>query len=100
MRKTSQQRAIDSYRTRLAKRGMVRFEVIGRETDRALVRAIARRLAEGGPGADRLRASVKQTISGEPPRKGGILKALLASPLVGSELDLARPREDGRKVDI
>jgi hypothetical protein len=100
MTKSSQRRAIHNYRTRLTERGMTRFEVIGRDADRELVRSIARHLAEGGPEADRLRAVVSQAISGEPPRKGGILKALLASPLVGSELDLARSREDGRKVDI
>lgn len=100
MTKSSQRRAIDSYRSRLAERGMARFEVIGRETDRELIRAVARRLAKDGPEADRLRAAVSQTISGEPSRKGGIVKALLASPLVGSELDLTRPREEGRKVDI
>jgi hypothetical protein len=100
MKKNSQRRAIDAYRSRLAGRGMVRFEVIGRHTDRELVRSVARRLAEGGPDADRLRSAVSQTISGEPPRKGGILKALLASPLIGSELDLTRPREEGRKIDI
>jgi hypothetical protein len=100
MPKSSQRRAIDNYRTRLTERGMVRFEVIGREADRELVRSIARRLAEGGPEADRLRAAVDQAVSGEPSKKGGILKALLASALVGSELDLTRPREDRRKVDI
>ncbi len=100
MSKTSQRRAIENYRSRLAERGMVRFEVIGRDTDRELVRSVARRLAEGGADADRLRAAVTQTISGEPPRKGGILKALLASPLIGAELDLTRPHEEGRKVDI
>ncbi len=61
---------------------------------------MARRLAEGGPEADRLRDVVKRNISGEPPEKGGILKALLASPLIGSELDLTRQREEGRKADI
>lgn len=100
MSKTPQRRATDNYRSRLSKRGMVRFEVIGRDTDRPLVRSVARRLAEGGPDADRLRAAVNQTISGELPTKGGILKALLASPLIGSELDLTRPRGKGRKVDI
>jgi hypothetical protein len=79
---------------------MVRFEVIGRDTDRELVRSVARRLAEGGADADRLRSAVNQAILGEPPKKGGILKALLASPLIGSELDLTRPREEGRQVDI
>ncbi len=100
MRKSSQRRAIDTYRRRLTARGMARFEVIGRETDRELIRTVARCLAEGGPDADRLRAAVKQTVSGEPPKKGGIVKALLSSPLVGAELDLTRAREQGRKVDI
>ncbi len=100
MSTSPQRRAIDNYRSRLTERGMARFEVIGRDEDRELIRSIARRLAEGGAGADRLRAAVNQAISGEPPKKGGIVKALLASPLIGSELDLTRPREDGRKVDI
>jgi hypothetical protein len=100
MSKSSQRRAIDNYRKRLTERGMARFEVIGRYDDRELIRAVAKRLAEGGADADRLRVAVNRSISGEPPRKGGILKALLASPLMGSELDLTRPREEGRKVDM
>lgn len=32
-----------SYRSRLAKRGVARFEVLGTETDRDLIRALARR---------------------------------------------------------
>lgn len=100
MTKSPQRRALDNYRSRLTERGMARFEVIGRDGDRELIRSVAKRLAEGGADADRLRAAVNQSISGEPPRKGGILKALLASPLIGSELDLTRPREEGRKVDI
>lgn len=100
MSESSQRRAIDSYRKRLTERGMTRFEVIGRYDDRELIRAVAKRLAEGGVDADRLRVAVNRSISGEPPRKGGILEALLASPLVGSELDLTRPREEGRKVDM
>lgn len=100
MSKSSQQRAIANFRKRMAEKGLVRFEVTGRRSDRDLVRTLAHRLAEGGPDADRLRAAMRQNLGGEPPRKGGILKALLASPLVGSELDLARPREEGRSVDI
>lgn len=100
MTKSSQQRAVANFRNRLAKKGLVRFEVTGRDSDRDLVRTVARRLAEGGPESDRLRSVVNQTISGVPPRKGGIVQALLASPLIGSELDLTRPREEGRKVDI
>jgi hypothetical protein len=39
-------------------------------------------------------------VSGEPPKKGGILAALRRSPLVGARIYLIRLREDGRKVDI
>jgi hypothetical protein len=100
MNKSPQRRAIDNYRKRLTERGMARFEVIGRYDDRELIRSVAKRLAEGGADADRLREAVNQCISVEPPGKGGILRALLASPLIGSELDLTRPREEGRKVDL
>nr|WP_203566285.1 hypothetical protein [Aurantimonas aggregata] len=79
---------------------MARFEVLGRDADRDLIRSLARRLAEDGPDASRLRAAVSQTIAGEPPKKGGILAALRRSPLVGADLDLSRPREEGRKVEI
>lgn len=100
MSKSPQRRAVDSYRNRLAERGMGRFEVVGRDDDRELIRSLAKKLAEGGADADRLRAAVNQTLRGEPPRKGGILKALLASPIIGSELDLTRRLEEGRKVEI
>jgi hypothetical protein len=44
----SQKRAIQNYRARLGER-LARFEVLGRETDRDLIRALARRLAETAP---------------------------------------------------
>jgi hypothetical protein len=97
---SSQNRAIQNYRSRLSKRGLVRFEVLGRDADRDLIRSLARRLADNGPEAIRLRAAVSQTMAGEPPRKGGILAALRRSPLVGADLDLARPHDEGRKVEI
>jgi hypothetical protein len=97
---SSQKRAIQNYRSRLGERGLARFEVLGRHADRDLIRSLARRLAEDGPEASRLRAAVSQTIAGEPPMKGGILAALRRSPLVGADLDLTRPHEEGRKVLI
>jgi hypothetical protein len=97
---SSQKRASQNYRSRLSERGLTRFEVLGRDTDRDLIRSLARRLAEDGPDASRLRAAVSQTIAGEPPKKGGILAALRRSPLVGADLDLSRPREEGREVEI
>ena len=74
--------------------------MLGRDTDRSLIRSLARRLAEDTPEAVELRATVSKSIAGEPPRQGGILAALRRSPLVGTNLDLNRPREKGRKVDI
>ena len=96
----SQKRAIRNYRNRLQKRGMARFEVLGLDGDRDLIRSLARRLAEDGPDASRLRASVSQTISGEPPRKGGILEALRRSPLVGADIAPVRQFETERKVEL
>ncbi len=95
-----QKRAIKNYRARLSDRGMARFEVLGLDADRELIRSLARRLAETGPDAERLRTTVGQSLFGEPPKKGGILAALRRSPLVGADLDLARPSEEGRKVEI
>lgn len=74
--------------------------MLGRDADRDLIRSIARRLAEDTPEALALRASMIQSISGEPLQKGGILAALRRSPLVRANLDLTRTREEGREVDL
>jgi hypothetical protein len=100
MTDTSQKRASRNYRSRLREQGLTRFEVLGRESDRELIRSLARRLAENLPEAARLRAEVARTIAGGEPRKGGILQALLRSPLVGADLDFVRSRETSRKVDL
>ncbi|EJC82167.1 hypothetical protein Rleg4DRAFT_3873 [Rhizobium leguminosarum bv. trifolii WSM2297] len=94
----AQQRAIQNYRSRLGERGLARFEVVGRDADRDLIRSIARRLAEDTPEASELRSVVSKSISGDGPRKGGILAALRRSPLVGADLDLTRPQTEGREV--
>lgn len=96
----AQRRAIQSYRSRLGERGLARFEVLGRDGDRNLIRSLARRLAEDTPEASELRAAVSKSIAGEPPSKGGILAALRRSPLVGADLDLTRSKEEGRAVEI
>jgi hypothetical protein len=97
---SSQRRAVQAYRSRLSEQGLARFEVLGLEADRALVRSLARRLAEGGPEAERVRTAVSRSLSGEPPRTGGIAAALRRSPLVGAELDLERLQADERAVDL
>jgi hypothetical protein len=96
----SQKRAVQNYRLRLSERGLARFEVLGLQSDRELIRSLARRLAEDSANAARIRATVNKTIAGEPRKKGGILAALRRSPMVGAELDVSRPREKGRKVDL
>jgi hypothetical protein len=97
---SSQKRALQNYRSRLGERGLARFEVLGRDADRDLIRSLARRLAEDGEAASRLRAAVSQSLDGEPPKTGGILEALRRSPLVGVDLDLERSREEGRKIEL
>ena len=100
MSDTSQKRALNNYRKRLRQRGMARFEVLGLGADRELIRSLARRLAGDGPDSARIRATVRRTILGEEPKKGGILSALRRSPLVGADLDLTRPAAAGRRVDL
>ena len=100
MSTTPQKRALNNYRKRLKQRGMARFEVLGRDADRELIRSLARRLAGDGPDSARIRAAVRLTVSEERPKKGGILNALRRSPLVGADLDLNRPATPGRSVDL
>jgi hypothetical protein len=91
---------MQNYRSRLSDRGLARFEVLGRDADRDLIRMLARRLAENGPESAKLRAAVNDTINGEPPKKGGILAALRRSPLVGANVEISRQREEGREIDL
>ena len=100
MADTAQKRALRNYRRRLTKSGMARFEVLGLDSDRDLIRSLAKRLAEDDPDAVQIRAAVSRTITGEPPKKGGILAALRRSPLLGANLDLTRSHGTGRKVDL
>lgn len=100
MSTTPQRRALNNYRKRLNQRGMARFEVLGLDGDRELIRSLAKRLASDDPDSARIRATVRRTIAGEPPTKGGILDALRRSPLVGADLDVKRAVTPGRKVDL
>ncbi|UGX99540.1 hypothetical protein G6321_00054850 (plasmid) [Bradyrhizobium barranii subsp. barranii] len=99
MSNSAQKRALENYRSRLTKRGIARFEIQALDADRDLLRSLARKLTEDGPEAGQLRRTIRQAVAGEPP-KGGILAALRRSPMVGADLGLSRPREEGRKVDL
>lgn len=87
MTSNAQKNAVRNYRTRLVKRGMARFEVLGLDADRNLIRSLTKRLAEDDTNAPRIRAAVSHALAGESPKKGGILAALRRSPLVGAVLE-------------
>ncbi len=60
----AQKRAIEKYRARLTQRGFRRFEVLALESDREVIRALARQLSEDGPEAEWVRQTVKVLDSG------------------------------------
>jgi hypothetical protein len=99
MSNTAQKRAVKNFRSRLKKKGLARFEVLGLDTDRSLIRSLAKRLAQDDPEATQIRLEVTRTVS-DMPRKGGILAALRRSPLVGADIRIERPFDSGRKVDL
>ena len=84
----------------MRKLGIARFEVLGLESDRDLIRSLAKRLTRNDPEAAQIRHEVSQKIADEPFKKGGILAALRRSPLVGIDLEINRSKETGRKVDL
>lgn len=100
MASAAQAQALKNYRKRLTKRGMARFEVLGLASDRDLVRGLARRLAEDTPEAAEMRAALAEKVAPDTRKKGGILKMLLSSPLMGVELNVARRRVEARKIDL
>jgi hypothetical protein len=101
MSSTAQKQALKNYRKRLGERGMARFEVMGLLADRALIREVARRLAEDSTETARdFRAALCHKIAGEAASTGGILAALRRSPLVGADLSFSREETTGRTVDL
>lgn len=100
MADSAQKRALENYRRRLTEQGLARFEVLGLDADRDLIRAVAKRLAENDTQATHLRIALQRDTAAEAPQKGGILAALRNSPLLGVDLDVKRERSPGRRVDL
>jgi hypothetical protein len=100
MKNSAQKRAVQNYRERLGRRGLARFEVVGLDSDRELIRQVARKLSENDAEAARLRGELGSSVKGEPVRRGGILAALRRSPLVGEALNIERETGSGRDVDL
>lgn len=97
---SAQRRAVVAYRSRLASRGLSRFEVVGRFEDRALLRDIARRLATNDEAAAKLREAVQVPPHRFEGTRGEIAKWLLRSPLVGSGLTFEREQVEPRDVEL
>jgi hypothetical protein len=97
---TSQHRALKNYRKRLGQKGIARFEVLGRDDDRELIRTLARRLAEKGPGSIRLRAEVTRSLSASTAKRGGVLAALMRAPAALVDVKFDRPPMPERKLDL
>lgn len=96
----AQRRAVENNRRRLREQGLDRFEVRGLSSDKALLRAIAQRLASNDEAGARLRAEITARISPSPDQRGGVLRALRQSPLVDADLDLDRETTAGRDLDL
>ena len=96
----AQRRAVENHRRRLRDQGLGRFEVRGLESDKSLLRDLAKRLAKGGAASHQLRAAIEASVDPRGGERGRILRALLRSPLVGEDLDLERETGAGRDVDL
>jgi hypothetical protein len=87
--------ALETFRKRLHQRGLVRIEINVQREDAALVRSVAKALSDPKM-AEEARSVLRGRFS-QPAPVG--LKALLSSvPL--DDLDLERPRDFGREVDL
>ncbi len=92
----SQRKAVEKYRQQLVEKGVVRLEVQAVKEDASLLRRAAKILRGPPEQAEKMRVHLRQAVqmSSRPD-----LKALLASaPLEG--IDLTRPRDFGRDVDL
>ena len=92
---TSQNRAMRNYRERLKRGGRVRCEITVHRDDVELIRTVAAALRDperGGPA----RALLRERFG--PPAARGFKELLASCPLEG--LDLARPRDFGRDIDL
>ena len=92
---TSQDKAVKQYRKRLKREGWVRCEVKVRREDVPLVRKVAAVLND--PEREAVaRAVIRDRFVEAPPSN---LKDLLAAaPLEG--IDIERPRDPGREIDL
>jgi hypothetical protein len=96
----AQKKAIQNHRKRLRGRGLSRFEVQGRTSDKQLLRDLARKLAEDSSEAANVRKAVESAVTDRKENVGGIWQALRKSPLVGGSVEFERLRAKPRELDL
>jgi hypothetical protein len=90
----AQKKALAAHRRRQKRRGFTRLEIKVRKADAALIRGVARALAD--PAREtRARAALRREFGGG---AMGLKALLVAAPLEG--IDLARERDLGRDVAL
>ncbi len=100
MQVSAQVRAIQNYRKRLTQKGVARFEVLGLDSDKELIRALARKLVEDNSETNEIRANLQNKVLAPTSTKGEILAAFRNSPLVGSGILFKREKTSGRKIEL
>jgi hypothetical protein len=98
--KSAQYRAVVKDRKALRERGMSRFEVRALERDKQLIRDVAKRLAANDEHAQRLRAELSKDVAQDKGERGGFLRWIRSSPLVGSGINLDREVVRLRKIEL
>jgi len=97
--KSAKYRAVVKNRRALRARGMSRYEVRGLASDKDLLRAIAKQLANNDSIAQQLRSELVQKVApNQEPRN--VWEWLRSSPLVGVDWYIEREFEPGRKIDL
>jgi hypothetical protein len=97
---SAQYRAVVKNRRALRERGMSRYEVRGLERDKTLLKELAKRLAANDGAAETLRAELKQKLTPAKGERGGFLRWIRSSPLVGSGINLEREVVYARNIDL
>lgn len=92
---TARKTPVDTFRKRLRQKGMVRVEIHVQKDDAALVRSVARALGDPQMAAE-ARTILKARFTR--PAQAGLKELLASAPLEGVDLD--RPRDMGREIDL
>jgi len=85
MAASAQAKASQKYRKRLEEKGMMRFEVVGRITDKVLLRALAAEIAKGSEQSEKLRRELVKAVN---PENNSVLSVFDRPELRGLDLQV------------